>query len=74
MELAKKKKTHRSIEQYIESPRIYPHTYGQLAYNKETKIKNNGETTVSSTSGIGKAGQLHIKQWNYSIPLHCMQK
>ena len=65
MELAKTKNNrHIDLSNNIESPGIYPHTYGQLFITKETRIKHCGETTVSSTSGVGKAGQLHIKQWN----------
>ena len=36
---------------------------------KEAKIYN-GEKTVSSTSGAGKTGQLHVKEWNYSLTLY----
>ena len=44
----------------IESPERNPHTYSQLIFNKEARIYN-GEKTVSSTSCVGKAGQLHGK-------------
>ena len=44
----------------IESPEINPHTYGQ-SMAKETRI-NNGERTVSSRSGAGTTGQLHVKE------------
>ena len=43
----------------IESPEINPHTYGQLT--KEARVYN-GEKTVSSISGAGKTGQLHVKE------------
>ena len=45
----------------IESPEINPYTYGQLISTKEAKIYN-GEKTVSSASGVGKAGQPHVNQ------------
>ena len=47
----------------IESSEINPHTYSQLIYDKGGKIFN-GEKTVSSVNGVGKAGQLHVNQWN----------
>ena len=49
--------TDRNINQWdrIGSPEINPHTYGQLIYDKEARIYN-GDWTVSSISGIGKAG------------------
>ena len=42
-------------------PEINPRTYGQLSMTKEAKIYN-GEKTVSSISGAGKTGQLHVKE------------
>ena len=44
-----------------ESPEINPCTYGQLICDKEARIYN-GEKTVSSISGAGKTGQLHVKE------------
>ena len=59
MVLAQKQK-YRSVDR-IESPKINPDTYGQLIYDKECK-NSNGEKRVSSISGAGEAGQLHVKE------------
>ena len=46
----------------IERPEINPHINGHLTYDKRVKNMENGEKTVSSISGAGKIGQLHVKE------------
>ena len=46
----------------IESQEINPHTYSQLM-TKEARVINGGKT-LSSTTGVGKAVQLHVKPCN----------
>ena len=54
----------RNIAQWdrTESPEINSCTYGQ-SMTKEARIYN-GEKTITSISGAGKTGQLHVKEWN----------
>ena len=39
---------------------------GTLSLTKEARI-HNGEKTVSSISGAGKTGELHIKELSWNI-------
>ena len=59
--ILEQKQTHRSMEP--NSPVINSHSYGQLIYDKGTKIYNEAKIT-SSINGIGETGQLHVKESN----------
>ena len=59
MVLAQKQK-YRSMEQ-DRKPRDKPTQYGHLIFDNGGKMYN-GEKTVSSISGAGKTGQLHLKE------------
>ena len=50
---------HRSMKQ--NSQETKPHNYGELTYCKGRKYIQ-CKKTVSSTSGAGKTGQLHVKE------------
>ena len=53
----------RHIDQWnrLKTPETDPCIYGQLSYNKETRIYN-GEKAVFPPSRAGKTGQLHVKE------------
>ena len=45
-----------------ESPEINPYTYDQLICNKGGKNTQWRKSNVSSMSGAGQSGQLHVKE------------
>ena len=59
MVLAQRQK-HRSMEQN-RKPKINPHTYVHLIFDKEIRIYNR-EKTISFTSDAGKTGQPIVKE------------
>ncbi len=50
-----------------------PHLYGQLIYDKDVRIYNK-EKRASSINGVGKTGQLHAKESNWTTFSHHIQK
>ena len=60
MVLAQKQK-YRPMEQ-DRSPEINLNTRGYLIFDKGGKKEYNGAKSVSSISGAGKTGQLHVKE------------
>ena len=59
---------HRPIDQWnrLERPDINPTIYGQLIHDKGA-MDIHGEMTASSIAGVGKTGQLHVREWNWII-------
>ena len=45
-----------------ESPEIKPDTYGHLIFDKGGKKIKWEKKTLSSASGAGKAGQMHVNR------------
>ena len=67
------KQTHTSMKQKKE-PRNKPmHIWSNNILTKEPRI-HNGERTVSSINGIGKIGQPHSKEQNWTTFLKHTQK
>ena len=56
----------------IKSPKIKPLLYGQSTTN-EARIYN-GEKIVYLINGVGKIGQLHAKESNWTTFSHYIQK
>ena len=54
-------------------PNFQTRKYGQLSYDQEARIYT-GEKTASSINGVGKTGELHVKESNWPTFSLLMQK
>ena len=70
--LLTQKQTHRSMVQNREPRNKLMHLRSINLWQR--RQKHNGEKTVSSTSGAGKAEQLQVNQQNLNILSHHIQK
>ena len=66
------KQTYGSMEQNRE-PRDKPTHQWTINLPQRRQEYTMGKKTVSSASGVGKAGQLHVNQWSENTPLHHIQ-
>lgn len=57
----------------LEEPEVNPYIYGQLAFNKSTKIIQWGKNNFS-TNGTETTIYPHIKFWRWTPNSQCMQK
>ena len=66
------KNGHRSMEEN-RKPRNKPTYLWSINLTEEARIYNE-EKTVSSVSGAGKTGQVHVKEWNQNILCNTIYK
>ena len=66
----------RHIDQWnrTQNPEIDPQQYGQLIFNKAGKNIHHRKRTISSANSIGKTGQPHAKERNWTTFFHHTQK